>query len=101
MLTARDRDEIRTGRNRQIGAHYARPLFWMSVAPMLVAWIFGIAAVVAVVWGIVHLWNAYVHPYLSSAGPGPFVAVLVGVIVLAFVVRSWIRPRGHYRRRGH
>lgn len=103
-VTARDRDEIRIGRNRAIGAMYAKPLFWGLVW----FWVIVTAAGVGLaVWLAAEVHNVWVGGWLGGLGRTVADAAPLGLVGLAFLVMfvslarssSPRRRRHHHRRR--
>jgi hypothetical protein len=95
MLTARDREEIRIGRNRAIGARYAMLLFWGPFWGWVVVTLAVIAALVFVGFWAHDVWVGG----LDRAVEGYWAWVAFGLALLALAVRLAFPPRRRRRRR--
>src|SRR3954468_24110075 len=98
-VTDRDRDEIRIGRNRAIGARYSMVLFWWPIWVRL----FGIGlAAVAVIFVAVKVHDVWVGGFGDDVARNAPLALLGLVFLGMFVALGWprnTRRRRHRRRR--
>ena len=95
-LSERDRADLRTGAMRAKGQQWAGLIFWGAVLPRIIAVAAAVAAIIAAVWGLLKVWDRWGYAILLGAGPLGFVAIMFGVMFVAWVVRP--RRRTHYRR---
>lgn len=96
-ITARDSAEIRTGRNRAIGAEYAKILFWGPIWAKLIGTGVVVAGVVWLALKVREVWNGGVGAAVSDNWPLAVLGLLVAAI-LAGMFRAG-SPQRHRRRR--